>query len=153
MPAAYYIAPGGPTTQKSLLTITAPADAPVGTTAPFRVVGRAENNGQALQREAQPETLYGSSHNDRMPLRFSPRAYAVVAPPLDCRLETPVKELTVALGGTVQIPVKVRRQPGVREIGIPVDGETPAAGTAWRTPLSLKAGEAEVALPMTVSGR
>src|SRR5690606_3346475 len=39
------------------LTITAPADAAVGTVVPFRVVGRATHDGRTLERTAQPLTF------------------------------------------------------------------------------------------------
>src|SRR5688500_17504459 len=55
---------------QALLTITPPKDAKPGTVVPFRVVGRAEQDGVVLERTAQPLTLLGSSHNDRMHLRF-----------------------------------------------------------------------------------
>lgn len=151
LPAAGYVPPNGPTNQKALLTITAPADAKVGQHVPFRVVGRAEHDGKRIERVAQPLTLYGSSFNDRLHFRLSSASRAAVAPPLDCRLDTPVKELTAVVGGTVNVPVKVSRLGGKAEIGITVDGETPAAGCGWRTPLTLKANETEVILPLEIS--
>src|SRR5262249_34995377 len=80
-----YLTPKGGLSQKALLTITAPADAPVGTVAPFRVVGRAEVGGKPLEHLAQPQALYGGGPIKRMHLRHSPGALAAVAPPLDCR--------------------------------------------------------------------
>ena len=154
MSAANYYPPLQGLNQKALLTITAPAGAAVGTLAPFRVVGRVQQDGKVIERQSQPLTLYGSSHTDRMHLRYSPQAYAAVAPPLDTRLETSVQELTVPADGTVQIPVKIHRLGSSKgDIGISIDGETVAAGCAWRTPLTVKADQTEVMLPLTVRER
>jgi hypothetical protein len=149
---ATYYAPRQGLNQKVLLTITAPADAKVGDVAAFRVVGRAERGGKVIEREAYPQTLLGSSHTDRMHLRYSQVSRAAVAPPLDSRLETPTKEITVVVGEKVTIPVKVIRTPGMTNpIGVTVDGETLAVGTGWRTPLTLKEGENEIQLTLEVT--
>jgi hypothetical protein len=122
--------------------------------AAFRVVGRVEHAGKAIEREAYPQTLLGSSHTDRMHLRYGLISRAAVAPPLDCRLETTAKEITVALGEKVTIPVKVIRAPGTKgPIGVTIDGETVAVGTGWRTPLTLKDGQDEVMLELDVTGK
>lgn len=149
-----YLPPNSGTGQKALLTITAPADAKIGDTATFRVVGRATQDGRVVEHEAYPQTLLGSGAIKRMHLRYSPVSRAGVAMPLDCRLETSVKELTVVIGEKVSIPVKIHRTPGATNpIGISVDGETPAAGTGWRTPLTLKPDETEVMLTLEVGGK
>lgn len=138
--------------QKALLTITAPLDAKVGDVASFRVVGKVEHEGKVIEREAYPQTLLGSSHTDRMHLRYSLQSRAAVAPPLDSRLETTAKELTVVIGEKVTIPVKVFRPAGAtNSIAISVDGETVGAGSGWRTPQTLKEGENEVMLTLEVS--
>jgi hypothetical protein len=149
-----YLPPNSGTSQKVLLTITAPADAKIGDTATFRVVGKAKQDGRVIEHEASPQTLLGGGAIKRMHLRYSTAARAAVAPPLDCRLETSVKELTVVMGEKVSIPVKVIRSPGVTHpIGISIDGETPAASTGWRTPLTLKQEETEVMLTLEVGGK
>lgn len=133
-----------------LVTITAPADAAVGTIVPFRVVGRAVHEGKTIEREPQCETLYGNSHNDRMFLRYSRGAQAVVAAPLGWRIETPVTELTMPYGGTVEIPVKVERTGENKgDIGLVIDGMTVFAGCAWKSPTTLPAGQSEVKLAFT----
>lgn len=137
---------------KALLTITAPADAPLGSVAAFRVRGRAIQDGRVIERTAHALTLLGNSHNDRMHLRESPLAWAVVAPPLDCRLETPVRQLEVRRGQTVEIPVTVHRQgEGQRAIGLVVNGQTPAAGCGWSAPITLAAEQTEVRVPLTIA--
>jgi len=147
-----YYAPRHGLNQKALMTITAPANAKVGDLAAFRVIGRLEADGKAIEREAWPQTLLGSSHTDRMHLRYSPVARAAVAPPLDSRIEAGVKELTVKIGEKATIPVKVFRTPGMTNpISISIDGEAPGAGSAWRTPLTLKPDENEVQLSLEIT--
>ena len=146
-----YYAPRHGLNQKALLTITAPANAKVGDLATFRVIGRVESDGKVIEREAWPQTLLGSSHTDRMHLRYSPVARAAVAPPLDSRVEAGVKEITVKQGDKAMIPVKVVRTPGMAApISISVDGEAPGASSAWRTQLTLKADENDVQLPLEI---
>lgn len=149
---SYYGIYRPPTQPQPLLTITAPADAKVGDLANFTVVGRAKQAGRSIEHVAQPLTLFGSAHNDRMHLRFSTQSRAVVAEPLDCRLETTAKEFTTEIGGTINIPVTVHRRADMkRDISISVDGPTLAAGTGWRTPLALKPKENQVTLPLTIN--
>jgi hypothetical protein len=147
-----YYAPRHGLNQKALMTITAPANAKIGDLAAFRVIGRAENEGKVIEREAWPQTLLGSSHTDRMHLRYSPVARAAVAPPLDSRIECGVKELTVKIGEKAMLPVNVFRTPGMTNpISISIDGEALGASSAWRTPLTLKPGENEVQLPLEIA--
>jgi hypothetical protein len=137
---------------QALVTITSPKDAAVGTIVPFRVVARATHEGKTIEHAAQTTTLYGNSHNDRMFLRYSRGARAVVAPPLGCRLETSVTELTVPHGGTVDIPVRVEYFGEAKgSFGLGIDGSTVAAGTGWKAPTTLAAGQTEIKLPLTVS--
>jgi hypothetical protein len=137
---------------QALVTITSPPDAAVGTMAPFRVVAKAMHEGKVIERVAQTMTLYGNSHNDRMFLRASRGARAVVAPPLDCRLTTGVTELTVSHGATVEVPVKVEYLGKPKgSFGLGIDGSTVAAGTGWKAPTTLAAGQTEIKLPLTVS--
>jgi hypothetical protein len=157
LPASSYLVSSGPLGQKALLTITAAPDIAPLTHVPFRVVGRAEQAGRTIEHAAQPLCRYlyqSGSFNDRLPFRPSPVARAVVAGPLDARLETSVRELTVKLGGTVEIPVRVHRPPDSKaEIGITVDGETVSAGCGWRAPMTIKPDQTEVILPLTVTER
>ena len=137
---------------QALVTITSPADAPLGTMAPFRVVAKAMHEGQTIERFAQSLTLYGNSHNDRMFLRTSRGARAVVAAPLDCRLQTSVSELTVPHGGTVEIPVRIEYLGDVKgSFGLGIDGSTVFAGSGWKAPTTLAAGQTEIKLPLKVS--
>lgn len=137
---------------KALLTITAPADAAAGALARFRVIGRASQDGRSIEHIAQPLSLLGNSHNDRMHLRFSPESYAVVAAPLDSRISTSVTELTVVQGQSVDVPVTVAREPGQSSpLSLNVDGQTVAASCAWRSPFSVPEGTTYIRIPLEVS--
>lgn len=154
LPASNYHAPNAGLNQKALMTITAPKDAAIGTLAPFRVIGRAEVDGKVLEREAMAQTLYGSSHTDRMHLRYSGQARAVVADYLDSWLETSVKELVVPQNGKVEVTAKLFRRPDTKgDLSISIDGETVGAGSGWRTPLTVKPDQSEVTLSLDVTGR
>lgn len=152
IPASSFQLLGPPYGTKALLTITAPSDAPPGAMAAFRVVGRAQQDGRTIEHVACPLTLLGNSHNDRMHLRESFVARAVVAPPVDCWLETPVQELEVRRGQTVEIPVTVhRRSDAQKVIGVVVNGQTPAAGCGWSAPITLAADQTQVRVPLTIA--
>jgi hypothetical protein len=136
----------------ALVTITSPANAEPGTIAPFRIFGRAKHKEQTIEHEAQYLTLYGNSHNDRMFLRYSRGAQAVVASPLDCRLETDVKELNVVQGQATEIPVRITRLgESTAEIGVSIDGPTVAAATGWRAPLTVAAGQSQATIPFPLN--
>lgn len=140
-----------PYCMRALLTITAPADAKPGDLAEFRVLGKAAPDGRAIERVAQPMSLYGNSHNDGMLLRTSQIARAVVAQQLDCRLETSIKEITGKVGETIQIPVKIHRKPGTKgELGLVVNGPTVAAGNGLGPPRTIPADQDEIMLPLTI---
>lgn len=153
VPAAAYTMYAAPYGFHSLLTITAPADAAPGTRVPFRVWGRCTlATGQVIEHEARYQTLYGNSHNDRMFLRDSPGASAVVAGAQDAWLETTVTELTMHHGQTLEIPVTLHRTSDSQaEIGISIDGPTPGVGCAWRTPMTVKYDQQQVLLPFTLA--
>lgn len=136
-----------PNATKALLTITAPKDAAPGALAEFRVVGKCVTKERTIDVAAEPLALYGNSHNDGMLLRTSPVARAVVAAPMDCWLETSVKEVTGKSGETVQIPVRVHRKPGAKaELGLVVNGPTVAAGVGLAPPRTIPADQENVML-------
>ena len=138
-----------PSGLKVFLTITAPPDAPAETVARFRVLAKVEHQGRVLEREAQAMTLYGAGPNDRMWLRYSPGARAVVAAPLDCRLETSVKEIKATPGETVEIPVRIHRKPGKGgEMGLVVNGPTTGIQCGLGPPVPLPSGVEEFRMPV-----
>lgn len=103
LPANEYRAPVYEGTVKAVLTITAPADAPVGTRVPFRVVGRLRTESGVLERTAQPLNMYELNFLSRP----SSTALAVVARPRGFWLETDMHEVTAQVGQTVEVPVRV----------------------------------------------
>ena len=57
-----------------------------------------------------------------MHVRYAPTATAIVADFLDTTVESTVKELTIAVGQTIQIPVTIKRRPGVTQpVGLVVN--------------------------------
>lgn len=151
-PMSWYGSYDGNGVIRLLLTISAPADAAVGTIAPFRIIGRTEQAGRVIEREAQYMTLYGNAHNDRMHVRASPQARAVIAEPLDTSLETMITEISVVEGQTVNIPAKIhRRSTAPATLGVVINGPTAAASVAWRAPLTLIPDQSEITVPLTVN--
>jgi len=133
-----------------LLSVTSPHDAKQGTVAPFRVVGRIEQDGRVVEHEARYHTLYGHSHNDGMLLRESPAARAVVAPPLDCRLETTLTEITAHRGETVHIPVRIERLKDGAPLALVVNGSSSGVGCGMAPPMEVGATQDEFLLPLTI---
>ncbi len=151
-PMSWYGSYDGNGVIRLLLTISAPADAAVGTIAPFRIIGRTEQAGRVIEREAQYMTLYGNAHNDRMHVRASPQARAVIAEQLDTSLETMITEISVVEGQTVNIPAKIhRRSTAPATLGVVINGPTAAASVAWRAPLTLTPDQSEITVPLTVN--
>ncbi len=88
------------------LTITAPADAPLATVVPFRVIGRAKRGEEKIEHRSWPLTLFYSS--DIGYFRASQQTRAAVAKPQGPWLELAgVTELKLNPGGTATLPVKV----------------------------------------------
>ncbi|MFT4559448.1 MAG: hypothetical protein ACI92S_004838 [Planctomycetaceae bacterium] len=153
-PKTWYSHYQGTGTMKLLLTITAALDAEVGTIVPFRVVGRSEHEGRRIEREAQYMTLYGPSHNDRMHVRHSPVARAVVASFRDASISTDTTEVTGKVGETVDVPVRIQRHgEGTATIGIVANGPTPSVGVGWSSPLTLAANQTEATCQISLAGR
>lgn len=92
--------------RKVFLTITAPADAPLATVVPFRVIGRAKRGEEKIEHRSWPLTLFYSS--DIGYFRASQQTRAAVAKPQGPWLELAgVTELKLNPGGTATLPVKV----------------------------------------------
>jgi hypothetical protein len=152
VPYSFYGAYNGNGAIKFIVALTAPANATIGATAPFRLIGRFEQEGRVVEHEARYMTLYGNSHNDRMHVRYAPTATAIVADFLDTTVESTVKELTIAVGQTIQIPVTIKRRPGVTQpVGLVVNGPTPSAGNGFGPPVTLTGGEEQFNMPLTIN--
>lgn len=92
--------------RKVFLTITAPADAPLGTVVPFRIIGRAKRGDEKIEHRSWPLTLFYSS--DIGYFRTSQQTRAAIAKPQGPWLELAgVTELKLNPGGTATLPIKV----------------------------------------------
>lgn len=101
------------------LTITAPADAPIGALAPFRIVGRARVGDKTLERTAQPLTMYMTG--DRGQYRPTPQARAAVAEWKGPWLEADAQELTVTRDGTVSLSIKAHQTGEAKSLPVVVN--------------------------------
>lgn len=129
--------PKNPYQDRVFLTITAPKDVPVGTTVPFRVVGRVKHKGEVIERVAYPLTWFRTS--DTGFFRVAPQAYTTVAKPRDLWLESMIKELTITQGETAKIPVRVHGAANAKEVPLVVnlaEGIKCNLGTPVNIPLS-----------------
>lgn len=92
--------------RKVFLTITAPADAALGTVVPFRIVGRAKRGEETIEHRSWPLTLFYSS--DIGFFRASQHSRAAVAKPQGPWLDLAnVSEIKLKLGQTAILPVRV----------------------------------------------
>ena len=92
--------------RKLFLTITAPADAAIGTVVPFQIIGRAKRGEEKFEHRSWPMTLFYTS--DIGFFRTSQQTRAAVAKPQGPWLELAnVSELKLNPGGTAILPVRV----------------------------------------------
>lgn len=92
--------------RKVFLTISAPADAPLGTVVPFRIIGRAKRGDEKIEHRSWPLTLFYTS--DIGYFRPSQQTRAAVAKPQGPWLELAgVTEIKLNPGGTATLPIKV----------------------------------------------
>lgn len=96
--------------QKTLLTITAPADAAPGTTAEFHVMGRATVGDREIIHRAEALTLHMWQEPNHF--RLSPVSRAVVAPPQALQLHSSTQEIAARPGDKIEIPVHVQTLDG-----------------------------------------
>ncbi|MFN0198373.1 MAG: pre-peptidase C-terminal domain-containing protein [Planctomycetaceae bacterium] len=135
-PSNYYLYYGS----RVFLTITAPANAAVGTKVPFRVVGRATQNDRLIERVARPTTLYYTS--DIGFFRLTPQAWAVVADPQGPWLSNAPTEIAGQPGSTVEVPITVENLGDLQSLGIVVNLPTYGVACSLSPPavLPVKAG-------------
>lgn len=92
--------------RKVFLTITAPADVPLGTVVPFRIIGRAKRGDEKIEHQSWPLTLFYSS--DIGYFRTSQQTRAAVAKSQGPWLELAgVTKIKLNPGGTATLPIKV----------------------------------------------
>lgn len=96
---------GGNGPRRVFLSLTAPANAAVGTVIPLSIVGRAVQEGVALERAAQPLTEY--MPDDRQVCRVSPQLRAAVTSPRGLRLEAEARDITVEQGQPTEVAVRL----------------------------------------------
>lgn len=92
--------------QKTLLTITAPANAAPGTIAEFHVTGRATTGDREIVHRAESLTLHMWQEPNHF--RLSPVSRAVVAPPQPLQFHAPVQEISARPGEKINIPIHVK---------------------------------------------
>ena len=131
------------------LTITAPADAALGTVVPFRVVGRARFGDKTIERVAQPMTLYYTS--DTGFFRITPVSRAVVAKPQGPWLSATSREFTVSAGGTLDIPVQVHGPDVEASIALVTNAGMINVGCGLNAPRTVAVEGGIAKLPLTVS--
>jgi hypothetical protein len=117
---------------RAYMTITAPADAKIGDTAEFRVVGRAKVAGNVIESVAQPLTPYMPT--DRCIARVSSQMRAAVGRDLGLRLETDVRELSVVQGQKGEATVRIVSAAPIKEMPISVN----LAGAGFKANLGVQ---------------
>lgn len=134
--------------RKVFLTITAPADAPLATVVPFRVIGRAKRGEETLEHRSWPLTLFYTS--DIGFFRASQQTRAAVAKPQGPWLELAgVTEIKLNPGGTATLPVKVfGAAADLKAMPIVINLATNGVAAGLVTPQNapIKDGIAEVAI-------
>ncbi|NQV28781.1 MAG: pre-peptidase C-terminal domain-containing protein, partial [Rhodopirellula sp.] len=96
--------------QKTLLTITAPPDAPAGAVTEFQVVGRAKVGDREIVRRAESLTLHMWQEPNHF--RLSPISRAVVAPPQALQIHAETTELFAKAGEKISIPIRITTSAG-----------------------------------------
>ena len=157
---------------KLFLTITAPADAPVGTMAPIRIVGRIRPKTAAIVAGATPTTAgtaatpdgpianpVGAEARPSIPLnlfyssdtgffRASPLSRVVVAKPQGPWLEAITRECTLAPGGTTSLEVRVHEAGELREMPVVVSLVTNGVASGLTTPQNIPIQNGIISVPI-----
>jgi len=121
--------------KRVFLTITAPADAAVGTVANFRVVGRVTVGDKTIERVAQPLSVYYPT--DRTYGRWSRQSRAIVAASQGPYLKTNVETLTVIEGTNSELPVEI--------VGMAGDGKHKLVANIARSGIQCVLGVSQLA--------
>lgn len=134
---------------KQFLTITAPADAPVGTRFPFRIVGRSRSaDGVVSERASLPLNLYYTS--DTGFFRASPRSRVALAKRQGPTLETITTEVEGTPGGTITLQARIRDAGDLKQFPIVVNLATNGVACALNAPAVLPIENGVVTAKMTL---
>lgn len=128
------------------LTITAPADAAVGTHVPFRIVGRSIQDGRTIERIARPMTLYYTS--DIGLFRLTPAAHAVVADAQGPWFSKSPVDVTAQAGTTVDVPVSVENLGGEETLNVVVNLASQGVACSLSPPQMLPVKDGVVTVPV-----
>ncbi len=137
--------------QKIFVTMTAPADAAIGTCVPFQIVGRSRPAMEAasvIQRHGTPLTLYYTS--DTGYFRASPVARVAVAKAQGPWLESITSELTIKPGDKGSIKVKVHDATDLKSMPVVVNLATNGVACALTTPQAIPIIDGHVQVPVTI---
>lgn len=135
--------------RKVFLSITAPADAAVGTLAPFRIIARAKRGDEIVERRSWPLNLFFTS--DIGFFRTSQQTRAVVAKSPGPWLEAITSEVKLKPGETGIVQVKVHGAAAdLKEMSLIINLATNGVACGLTTPqnIPIKDGIAEVPLKL-----
>ncbi|MEI8383153.1 MAG: PPC domain-containing protein [Planctomycetota bacterium] len=148
---------------KVFLSITAPADAPVGTNSPFRIVGRIRPKESPAGTSAAvialpvkvldehislPLNLFYTS--DTGFFRASPMSRVAVAKPQGPWLESITQEFTITPGGSTNLEVRVHGAGDVKEMPITVSLVTNGVASGLATPRNIPIKSGSATVPFTL---
>ncbi|MBI2479390.1 MAG: hypothetical protein HYV60_12385 [Planctomycetia bacterium] len=114
----------------------------------FHLVGRAEVNGQTIERFAQPLTL--SYASDVGLFRMTPVARAAVAKAQTPWLATDLKEITVSPEGTFEIPVTVHNAGELKALDLTAQLATSGVVCALSPPQGIAIEDGKAVVPVTL---
>ncbi len=134
---------------KQFLTITAPAEAMPGTFSDFRIVGRAKAGDRMIERTAIPLSLFYTS--DTGFFRASSISRVAVARPQGPTLAAEAMEVTMTLGDTAKIPVRVINPGEAKEISVNANVCSNGVASSWGSPVSLPIVEGKIVFPLQVA--
>ncbi len=132
---------------KVFLTITAPADAAIGTCLPIRIVGRAKRaDGTAVERGSLPLNLYYTS--DTGFFRASPLSRVAVAKSQGPWLEAVTQEISIVQGGSGTVTIKVHGANDLKLMPVVVNLATFGVACGLTTPQNLPISDGRVDVPL-----
>lgn len=132
---------------KVFVTITAPANAAVGTCLPFRIVGRSKRaDGTILERHSQPLSLFFTS--DTGFFRASPFSRVAVTKPQGPWLEPVTQQISITQHGTGTLTVKVNGAGDLKQMPIVVNLAGFGVACVLTTPQNLPIIDGQIEVPI-----